>query len=99
SAGKTLQRVEDPQVEGPPLLVKEARIGDVVSKDVLEGLLEAGKECGLVQDLGRLEQSQPRPQRVVVDIGDRLEKNERNVLADDGGGLEQALLIGLEAVD
>ena len=39
------------------------------------------------------------PEQVLRGVGDGLEQRERDVLADDGRGLEQGLLFRKEAVD
>ena len=38
-------------------------------------------------------------QRVLGQLGDRLEEGERHVLADDGGGLEKLLVLWRQPVD
>ena len=66
---------------------------------MLEGVLEVGDERGLVEELARLEVGQTRAQRLIADACDRLEQDEGHITTDDGGRLEQVLLVGRETVD
>ena len=97
--GHRLQHFEDSQVEGPPALVKQTRVGDIVGEGVHELVSGAREARGLVQELGRAKPGQARAQGVVADIGDCLEQSVRDVLTDDGSCLEQALVIGRQTVD
>ena len=45
----------------------------------------------LVDELGRLQVVEPTTERRVRELGDRLEQRERDIFADDGGDLEEAL--------
>jgi hypothetical protein len=58
-----------------------------VGKRVLEGVFEIGKQSGFVHELGGLQVVESATDRLVRQLGDRLEQRERDVLADDGGGL------------
>ena len=66
---------------------------------VLERVLEIRKQPRLVEELGGLEVVEPAAERLVRQLGDRLEQRERHVLADDGGDLEEALVLRGEPVD
>jgi hypothetical protein len=45
----------------------------------------------LVDELGRLQVVEPTTERRMRELGDRLEQRERDIFADDGGDLEEAL--------
>ena len=45
----------------------------------------------LVDELDRLQVVEPTTERRVRELGDRLEQRERDIVADDGGDLEEAL--------
>jgi hypothetical protein len=45
----------------------------------------------LVDELGRLQVVEPTTERRMRELGDRLGQRERDIVADDGGDLEEAL--------
>ena len=94
-----LDRVDDPRVKLAATLLQQAAVRDLVRERVLEGVLEIRKEPGLVEELGGLQVVEPATERLVRQLGDRLEQRERHVLADDGGDLEQAFVLRGEPVD
>ena len=99
SPASRLDRVHDPGVQGAATLVQEGAVRDIVGQGVLERVFEVREEAPLVQEVGGLEPGQPVPKLVFGEIGDRLEQRKRHVVPDHGGGLEQPLLIGGEAID
>jgi hypothetical protein len=66
---------------------------------VLEGVGEIRIEPGLDEELGGLQAIEAAVERVVGDVGDGPEEGEQHVLADDARRLEQALVLGREAID
>ena len=82
-----------------PALLEQAPVGDLVGERVLEGVLEIREQARLVEELRPLEVPEPLAQAVLGLLRDRLEERERDVLPDDGGGLEEALLLGWQPVD
>ena len=86
-------------VEAPPPILEQAPVGHVVGQGVLEGVLEIREEPRLVEELGGLEVARPAAERLLRLLRDGLEEGEGHVLADDGGGLEQPLVLGREPVD
>ena len=86
-------------VQDAPPLVEQPPIRDFVGERVLEGELEVRKEPDLVKELRGLEMRQRGPHRGLRRVGGGLEQRQGHVLADDGGGLEQALGLGRQAVD
>jgi hypothetical protein len=53
----------------------------------------------LVDELGRRQVVEPTTERRVRELGDRLEQRERDIVADDGGDLEQAFVLLSKSVD
>ena len=96
---KRLDSLDDPRVQRAAPLLEQAAVGHLMGERVLERVLEIREEARLVEKLGRLETRETAPQRSSADVRDRLQQRERHVLADDGGGLEQPLVLGREAVD
>ena len=80
-------------------LLEHALVRDPMRERVLEGVLGLRQQTALVQELGRLQPGQYSFERLPVEPGDRLQQLRRNVLADDRGRLEQALLLRREAID
>jgi len=70
-----------------------------VRQGVLEGVFEIREHPRLIDELGGLQVVEPAPERVVRQLGDRLEQRERHVLADDGGDLQEALVLWSQPVD
>ena len=86
-------------MERAPALLEHAAVGDLVGERVLEGVLEIREEARLVQELGRLEVAEPPAKVVLGHVRDGLQERERHVLPDDGGGLEEPLVLGRQPVD
>ena len=97
--GERLQGLDDAGVQHPPPLLQETAVGHLVRQGVLEGVLTLGEEPRFVEELGRLEMREATMQRRLGPLGDGLQQGQRHVGADDGGGLEQALLLGGQAID
>jgi hypothetical protein len=70
-----------------------------VGEGVLEGILTLWKEHRLVQELGGLEVRQAAMERRFGKVGDGLQQRPWHLGADDGGGLEEALVLGGQAID
>jgi hypothetical protein len=94
-----LDRRDDPRVKLAPALLQQATVCHVVRERVLERVLEVRKQTGLVEELGRLESVESATERLVWQVGGRLEQNEGHILANDGGDLQQALVLREEPVD
>jgi hypothetical protein len=86
-------------VKLPPALPEQPAVGDVVGEGVPEGVLQIREESGLVEELRPLQVVEPATERLLRQVGDRLEQGERHVLAHDGCDLEQALVLRGEPVD
>jgi len=80
---EALEGADDPSVEEPPLLVEKAAVDHVVSQCMLEGVLDLGKEAGLIEKLRGLETPERRVQFVRVRFGNSLQQDEGDVLAND----------------
>ena len=87
------------RVEYLPPFVQEGPVGDLVGERVLERVCPLGEHRRLVEELGCLEVRQPVVQRVLGQLGDRVQERERDILADHGGRLQEALLLGWKPVD
>ena len=70
-----------------------------MGEGVLERVLEVREAAGLVEELGGLQRFESAAERLVGDFGDRLEQRERDVRADDGGDLEETLVLRRQPVD
>jgi hypothetical protein len=82
-----LDGVDDPCVKLAPTVPQEPAVRDLVRERVREGVLEIRKQPGLVEELGGLQVVESATERLVRQLGDRLEQRERHFLADDGGDL------------
>ena len=91
--------VDDPGVQRAPAVLEQAPVRDLVGERVLERVLELGEEPGLVEELGGLEVRELGAALLLRSVGDGVKQRERHVLADDGGGLEQPLVLGRQPVD
>src|SRR6266851_3012376 len=80
-------------------LLQQSTVRDVVSERVLEGIFAIREEPGLVKKLGGLKVVESAPERLVRQLGDRLEQREWHLLADGGGGLQEALVFWEEPID
>src|SRR3990172_666671 len=96
---ESLNRLDDPRVEGPAPLLEQAPVGHLVGEGVLEGVLEVGKEARLVEELARLEMAETPAKLLLRKLGDHLEEGKRYILAHDRGSLEQPLVLGRQAID
>ena len=94
-----LHGAHDPLVEDTSPLLKEAAVCHVLSERVLERVLDLWKEAGLVEELRRLKSNESSPKRVIRYVGDRFQQRERDVLANDGCGLQQPLVLRLQAIN
>ena len=67
-----LDDLNEPGVQGPPPLLHEAPIDDLMSQGVLEGVFRLGKEARLVEELGGLEVREAVLQCRLGQLGDGL---------------------------
>ena len=87
-------------MEHPPSLLEQAAVGDLVREGVLEGVARLGEELRLVEELGRLQVCQavlhgaPRGASAMA-----CSNGEGHLRADDGGRLQEALLLWWQPVD
>jgi hypothetical protein len=82
-----------------PALGKQAAVGHFMRQRVLERVFDLRKQLGFIDELGGLELRQPFAEGVARHIGDGFEQRQGQVLADYGGGLQQPLVLGGEAID
>jgi hypothetical protein len=61
---------------------------DLVGESVLERVLKVREQARLIQELRGLQAGEAGAQRVLGDLRDRVQQGIRDVLANDGGGLE-----------
>src|SRR5258708_6551881 len=73
-----LDRVNEPRVQRPAPLLQQAAVRDLMRERMLERVLEIRKQPGLVEELGGLQAIEPATERLVREIGDRLEQCERD---------------------
>ena len=94
-----LDRLDDPSVEQAPPLMQEAAVRHLEGEGVLERVLELREETRLVDELRRLQPGEPGAQRILGEVGHRLQQREGDLSTDDGRRLQQALVGGGQAVD
>ena len=94
-----LDRADERRVQRAAAIAQQAPVGDLVRQRVLERVLELGEQARLVQELRRLQPRQPASHSVLVEVGNDQQQGERHVLADDGGGLEEPLVLAVQPVD
>jgi hypothetical protein len=66
---------------------------------MLEGVLEIGEDARLVEELGRLQLTQPATDRLFLLVRHYHEEGQREVLPDDRGNLEEPPLLRRQTVD
>ena len=75
-ARERFQCLHDPRMQRPPPLLGQTAVRHFVSQGVLEGVGVLRKQVGLVQELGRLEVPEAVVQRVLGQLGDRLQQGK-----------------------
>ena len=70
-----------------------------MGQGVLEGVVPLGEEARLVEELGRLQVRQAAMERLLGQLGNGLQQGQGHLGADDGGGLQQALVLRRQPVD
>ena len=88
-----LDGLNDFGVEGTPSLLRKTPIGDLVREGVLERVFELRKEARFVEELGGLQAGEATVERHLGPFSDGLEESEGNIFTNDGGRLEQTLLL------
>ena len=94
-----LDRLDDPRMKLMAALLQQPAVRDVLGERVREGVLRARIEPGLVEELGRAQVVESATERLVRQVGNRLEQRERDVLADDGGGLQEMFVLREQPVE
>src|SRR5262249_20349618 len=94
-----LDGVDNPAVEQTPPVLEHVAVGNIMGERMLEGVLDIWKEARLVEELGGLEVGEPPANALLGHVRDRVEQRQRHVLPDDGGGLEEALLLDRQSID
>ena len=92
-------RLHDPSVEGPPSVLEDTRVADLVAQGMLERVLRLGDESRLVQELASLKPHEAVAERFLRQLRHRPEYSERHILADDGCRLQEGLVLGRKPVD
>src|SRR2546428_376714 len=87
-----LDGLDDARMEHPPPLQQEAPVSHLVREGVLEGVFALGKEARLVEKFGGLEMRQAALQALFWCLDNGLQQWQRHFHANDGSGLEQALV-------
>ena len=98
-AVESLDLLDDPRVDGTPTIGEETAVRHLLRQRVLERVLRIGKEACLVQKLRGLQKRELSAHALLGLIGDGVEQNERDVLSDDSGRLQQLLLRRWEPVN
>ena len=75
-------------------LLQQAAVRDLVGERVLEGVLEIRKEPGLVEELGGLQVVEPATERLVRQLGDRLEQRKGTSLPTTEAACSRCLSSG-----
>ena len=96
---ETFEGRHDAGMEHAPPLLEHTAIGDLVRQGMLEGVLVLREESRLVEELGRLEVRESAMQCRLGHLGNRLQQGQRDLRTNDGGGLEEALRLGGQAVN
>src|SRR4030095_6997840 len=86
-------------MQGLAPFLKQGAIGDFMGERMLEGVFGIREEAYLVQELGRLQIRESPLHRVLRQPRHGVEQHEGYVLADDGGRLEQLLVVLREPID
>jgi hypothetical protein len=94
-----LDGLQDTGVKGATPRLEEAAVRYFMGKGVLEAVCQLGKEACLVEELGSLQMGEAQAERRPRCLGHGLEERQGHLGADDGGGLEQLLLLRRQPVD
>src|SRR5262249_24347191 len=95
----SLDRLDDTGVQDAAALVEQSAIRHLVRQRMRERVLDLGEELRLIEELRGAQPIEPPAEGLVRELGDVLKDRTRNVVADDGGRLQQALVVRSEAVD
>jgi hypothetical protein len=92
--------VHECRVQGHATIAQRAGVRHLVRERVAEGVAEIRKDLRLLEELGGLEAIEPGAEALLLRlVGDCLQQGQRHVTANDRGGLEQALVLGIQAID
>src|SRR5262249_42375243 len=94
-----LHRVKDPRVKRALAIMKQAAVCDLVGQRMLERIFHFRNAAGLVQEIRRLKVGEPFANSSFRDVGDRFEKPDVDVSADEGRSLKQPLTLEWKTID
>src|SRR5262245_8550563 len=94
-----LHRAQDPRVKPALAIMQQAAVCDLVSQRMLERIFHFRNAARLVQKIRRLKVGEPFAKLLVRDVGDRFEKTDVDVSADDGRRLKQPLILEWKTID
>jgi len=86
-------------MQHPPLLLQQTPVGHLVGEGVLEGVGGGREPPRLREELGGLEVAEVRVDLGGHEVGHGLQERHVDRHADDGRGLQQALLFQRQAID
>ena len=95
----TFDRADDAGVKLLAPLFEQRAVGHFMRERVLEGVLGIREEPRLVEELRRLQMRESTLEVTLGHLRDDVQQLDRHVLADDGRGLEQLLVVRGQPLD
>ena len=93
-----LQRFQNSSVQRPASLVQEARVSDLMRERMFERVLELWEQAGLIEEFSGLEICEISAE-ITSPVLEGLKQDNRYVLPDHRGRLQQTLCLGRESID
>src|ERR1700730_2241640 len=87
------------RMHGTPPIGRQHVISDIVNEGVLERVFKLGKQLSFLQKFGGLQPREGLPKLVRGQFADDLQYAKRNLVADNGSGLKQTLVLSAQSVD
>ena len=96
---ESLDGRRDRRVNRASAVLQEAAVRHLVRERMLERVLRIGEKARLVEELGGPKVRELPAHLVFGDVRDGVQEVEGHILADDGGALEEALVLRGESID
>src|SRR5262245_40505751 len=94
-----LDGFHEPGMEQAAALGRQSRIDRLVGQRVLERVLEVGEQACLLEELGGLKAPKPGAHHLLRGLRNGEKKEHGYVVADNRSSLEEALVLGRQALD
>src|SRR5437016_1428497 len=94
-----LEGLDDASVQDAAALVEQSAVRDLVRQRVRERVLDLREELRLVDELRGAQAIEAPTEGFIRQLGNLLKDGQRDVIAHDGGRLQETLVLRSEAID